>query len=188
MSRPAKPLSTWRWVRLLVPPFLVYGSAAILCVSRGLQELPMGQALLTIAGGWFAWTLVEYLLHRFAFHEEPGKPVAQKHDIHWIHHRNPTDAGHIVTSLFLTLPVAALFFGLFWLIGWGHPAVWPFYGGFAIGYLAYEAVHLAVHQIPQAPLRFLRPLWRHHYWHHFRTPDRYYGVTTRLWDWIFGTA
>ncbi|MDW8416827.1 MAG: sterol desaturase family protein [Bacteroidia bacterium] len=173
--------------KVLVPPYLFYGTVILICFYWSYSVCPLWLILTCTAGGWVVWTLVEYLLHRFAFHEEPGRPLAEKHDIHWIHHRQPQDPTHIVTSLRLTIQLEVLFFGLFWFIGGGHPAVGAVYGGFGMGYLFYETIHLLIHVHPMPPLRWLRGLWRHHYWHHYRTPDRYYGVTSRWWDYLFGT-
>lgn len=173
--------------RAFLAPLLVYGPVSAAALGYGVYRLPAEQVLWYAGGGWLLWTLVEYLLHRFAFHEEPGKPLAQRYDIHWVHHRRPQDPHHVVTSLRLTVPLAVVFFGLFYGVGGGHPGVWPFYGGFGLGYLSYEALHLGMHTWPEPPLRLLRPLWKHHHAHHFQRPDRNYGVTTPLWDYLFRT-
>ncbi|MCX7605926.1 MAG: sterol desaturase family protein [Bacteroidia bacterium] len=174
--------------RVLLPPLIVYGSVAGVGFALSLAFAPVWKVALVAGSGWLCWTLVEYLIHRFAFHEKPGRPLAQKYDIHWIHHRKPHSPEHIVTSLRLTIPVALVFGGLFWLLWGGHVLFWAFYSGFVIGYLWYEGLHLSIHVWPQPPFRWLRPLWRHHHWHHFRDPHKYHGVTTRWWDYVFGSV
>ncbi|MCS6789434.1 MAG: sterol desaturase family protein [Bacteroidia bacterium] len=176
-----------RAYRVLLPPLVVYGGAVGVSLVWSLMHYSIGWVGLMAVGGWFFWTLVEYLIHRFGFHEEPGRPWAQKYDIHWIHHRQPHRSEHIVTSLSLTVPVALIFFGVFYLIGAGSPLVGAWYAGFGIGYLSYEMIHLMIHIHPIPPLRWLRSLWMHHYHHHFRSPNKYYGVTSRWWDYLFGT-
>ena len=57
--------------------------------------------------------------------------------------------------------------------------------GIALGYLCYGLVHDAIHA-----RRFQQPLLRrwaglHHVHHHH--PDTNFGVTTPLWDVVFGT-
>jgi dihydroceramide fatty acyl 2-hydroxylase len=63
--------------------------------------------------------------------------------------------------------------------------------GVLIGYLAYEYVHLSAHRRPRrglpGPLALLRMSKRYHLRHHFDCMDRAFGVTTPLWDWLFGT-
>ncbi|MCS7189240.1 MAG: sterol desaturase family protein [Bacteroidia bacterium] len=173
---------------ILLPPYLVYGSIIALCLRWASQEFSTLWIAATMVGGWFFWTLVEYLLHRFGFHELPGRPLAKRYDIHWIHHRLPHNPKHIVTSLWLTLPLAAVFFIIFWAVGGGSPLVGAWYAGFGIGYLMYETIHYLIHVRPHPPFKFLRGLWKYHYRHHFQDDSRYYGVTTRWWDYVFGTA
>ena len=58
--------------------------------------------------------------------------------------------------------------------------------GMILGYLSYELVHYAIHRSKWFRV-YLRPLVRHHLYHHHKDDGRCYGVTTPLWDWIFGT-
>ena len=60
-----------------------------------------------------------------------------------------------------------------------------FSAGLLTGYVWYEFVHLAEHGAWRLPM--LRRLTRHHAWHHFKDWERAFGVTTPLWDWVFGT-
>ncbi len=57
---------------------------------------------------------------------------------------------------------------------------------FAGAYLGYEAMHRREHTHPGSGSfgRFLR---RHHFYHHFSDPAFNHGVTSPLWDWVFGT-
>ncbi|MCK6457046.1 MAG: sterol desaturase family protein, partial [Phycisphaerae bacterium] len=59
------------------------------------------------------------------------------------------------------------------------------HAGLLLGYVAYEFVHLSSH----AGRRWgpLRALDRYHMRHHFENANRTFGVTTPLWDWVFGT-
>jgi hypothetical protein len=135
---------------------------------------------------WFAaglawWTLLEYLLHRLAFH---GR-LAGLGRRHLAHHAEPRSRDLSLASA----PAVAL--------GLGAHAVallaclGPMPGGAALvgvasGYAAYEAVHLAVHR-PRPRSRILRHLRRHHLLHHGAEPHARFGVTSDLWDRVFGT-
>jgi sterol desaturase/sphingolipid hydroxylase (fatty acid hydroxylase superfamily) len=59
--------------------------------------------------------------------------------------------------------------------------------GVIAGYMAYEAIHLRIHS-PAAGGALLRTLRKHHYYHHFANDQVCYGVTSPLWDWVFGSA
>lgn len=178
----------WERYRWLMLPYGIYLPVIIGGLWWTISQTQPWQVIAFVAGGLFFWTFVEYLLHRWGFHEPPGGPLAKKLDIHWGHHAHPHAPDRIVTHPLQSIPLAVLFLGLFWLIGRGHPLVWAFYAGFGLGYLMYETLHFLMHVHPQPPMRFLRRLWQHHYWHHFRDETRYFGVTNRFWDWVFGTA
>ncbi|MDT7942479.1 MAG: sterol desaturase family protein [Bacteroidota bacterium] len=51
----------------------------------------------------------------------------------------------------------------------------------------YEYTHYAIHKYPQPPHPLLKGLWQNHYLHHYRMPEKRFGVTTTLWDRVFGT-
>jgi sterol desaturase/sphingolipid hydroxylase (fatty acid hydroxylase superfamily) len=62
----------------------------------------------------------------------------------------------------------------------------PAFAGLLAGYLWYDLTHYAVHHLkPRTALGEAQR--RYHYLHHFKTPDRRYGVTTPVWDLVFGT-
>ncbi len=66
------------------------------------------------------------------------------------------------------------------------PAVFPFFGGFTIGYLMYDYIHFHTH-FGQSRSRLAKSLRRRHLQHHFACPDRLYGVSSPLWDYVFRT-
>ena len=130
--------------------------------------------------GLVAWTLVEYVLHRFVLHGiQPFKAW------HAEHHRRPRAL--IGTPTILS---AALIAMLVFLPGLVLSDVWracAFTFGLLTGYLVYAIVHHATHHW-RADNAWLRRVKRHHAWHHspIAAPGRY-GVSSALWDFVFGT-
>lgn len=61
-----------------------------------------------------------------------------------------------------------------------------FTGGFLFGYAAYLGVHYMVHAI-KPPKNFLKILWVNHSIHHYKDDERAFGVSSPLWDLVFGT-
>lgn len=139
-------------------------------------------------GGLVAWTFMEYVLHRFVFHwMPPGKWGARIHFIiHGVHHDYPNDRLRLVMPPVVSIPLAVLFFGLYRLV-LGALTVYPFFAGFLLGYLCYDMTHYAVHH-----LNWKHPLWQrikqHHMLHHFQQPDKGFGVSSPLWDFVFKTT
>lgn len=136
------------------------------------------------AGGWLSWTLLEYWLHRAIFHlsgETDARKVA-RFVLHTHHHRTPMDRGRLAATPFqggsLALLLAAID-GL--VIGGGWQAA---LAGQIFGYLVYEAAHYAAHHSARA--WFGARLRRHHLRHHARSGGNF-GISSGLWDVVFGT-
>jgi len=133
-------------VLLAISPFTVSSNAAL------------------FATGVAAWTLAEYVVHRFVLH---GLVPTQ----HALHHANPDAA---VLSIFWQIWAC---FALIYLTAGG-----AFLAGGLVAYAWYLFVHhCAHHGHDELPL-----LLRHHRRHH-QFATRNYGVSTTLWDHAFGT-
>ena len=131
---------------------------------------------LAVLGGWFTWTLGEYVLHRFGMHEARGKGLASRE--HLKHH---ADRDSVLEKWALSWTGIILFglaFGYF---------VTPAFGfGWVLGYGFYDWQHYWAHR--RAPRnRYERWLRRHHFHHHFGHPMANHCVTWPLWDKVFGT-
>jgi sterol desaturase/sphingolipid hydroxylase (fatty acid hydroxylase superfamily) len=161
-------------VRLVIFVTLLAATA-----GAGIANLHQQPALLIALFilGLLAWTIIEYLLHRFAFHGFAP---------HWQHHEKPTDPVFIVAPLSLSLSASAILFALFSLAARSLPSGATILAGVIAGYIAYEAVHLRIHS-SAAGGPILRTLRRHHYYHHFASDQVCYGVTSPIWDFIFQT-
>ena len=135
--------------------------------------------------GLFIWTLTEYVLHRFVFHWlHPGKIGARLHFIfHGVHHDYPSDSKRLVMVPTVSIPLSALFFYLFKL-AIGPVLVAPFFMGFLAGYLFYDMVHYAIHHY-NFKSKFWLNLKHHHMLHHYKDMDHGYGVSSKIWDYIF---
>lgn len=135
--------------------------------------------------GIFVWTFAEYMLHRYVFHWISEFPLQKKfhHLVHGFHHDHPLDEDHLFMPPAPGFLLAALFTGIFFLF-MGNLA-FVFTAGFINGYMIYAIIHYSTHKF-KAP-KYLKPLWRHHNQHHFRYPDKAFGVSSPLWDIVFRT-
>ncbi len=150
-----------------------------------------GQGALTIlaltAAGLFIWTLSEYWLHRKVFHWDPDHPIGHRLHfiIHGVHHDHPNDKMRLVMPPGASIPLALLFFGLFWLV-FGAPSAYPLFAGFLVGYLIYDYMHYYLHHaVPRTKLG--KSLREQHMRHHFQDHRFGYGVSSPLWDAVFKT-
>ncbi|SHO63943.1 sterol desaturase family protein [Algoriphagus zhangzhouensis] len=149
-------------------------------------SINLGMGLLVLFIGYIAFTLVEYLMHKYFFHMEPNTPIKDKlqYTVHGVHHDYPKDKDRLAMPPFVSAAYAAIFYLVFKLI-MGDFALY-FLPGFLIGYASYLGVHYIVHAF-NPPKNFLKILWVNHAIHHYKDPDKAFGVSTPLWDMILGT-
>ncbi len=62
-----------------------------------------------------------------------------------------------------------------------------FFPGFILGYLLYASMHYAIHAW-HPPFKWLKPIWRNHHLHHYKNDDLGFGVSSHIWDKVFGTS
>ncbi len=136
--------------------------------------------------GLFSWTFFEYILHRYVFHFVNDKEWAQRfhYFVHGVHHEYPKDKQRLVMPPVPSIIIAATFFIIFRAIMGSYGLV--FFSGFIIGYLCYAMIHYTLHAF-RPPKNVLKFAWEYHNIHHFRHPDKAFGVSSPLWDIIFGT-
>jgi sterol desaturase/sphingolipid hydroxylase (fatty acid hydroxylase superfamily) len=173
-----------------VVPLVVFVPVILFMLFLSVYEYNI--KILNIVGliffGVFIWTITEYLLHRFVFHLELKSELGKKiHFIfHGVHHDYPSDSRRLVMPPSVSIPLAALFYFLFrFLIG--NISVLPFFAGFLSGYLFYDMTHYAVHHFNMHS-KFWLAIKHHHIRHHYQDPDKGYGVSSPLWDLIFGST
>jgi sterol desaturase/sphingolipid hydroxylase (fatty acid hydroxylase superfamily) len=171
----AHPITPGIWFGWIVIWGLWSGATAF-----GLGVIPL------FAAGFLITTLIEYVLHRWIFHFVPKnqKQRLQHFLLHGYHHEFMNDPMRLVLPPIGIWPVAAVFavvwyfvFGAYWL---------PIYAGTAAGYIAYDWTHYYTHYFnPKGgPGRWLK---RYHMLHHHDSPNHRYGITSPLWDFVFGT-
>jgi sterol desaturase/sphingolipid hydroxylase (fatty acid hydroxylase superfamily) len=131
-------------------------------------------SLALVSAAYAAWTLAEYLLHRYLLHKGPLRRY------HLLHHRHP-EALIGVSALYTGIAVASSV-----LLSYLARPLAPFILGILAGYFWYISFHWMVHHVPFANGR-LRVIARNHSEQHHRNVHRHFGVTTRIWDRVFGT-
>jgi hypothetical protein len=155
-------------------------------------------APLAFLTGAASWTALEYTLHRFVGHGPRRRPPAtlvgrlspsgflgafnHEHLAHHADHRYFAPTRQKVAAAAVVTTAAAMV---------GSALLGPRRGlSFALGlggmYVGYEVMHRRVHTHgPRGD--YQRWMWRHHLFHHFKSPRRNHGVTSPLWDRGLGT-
>jgi sterol desaturase/sphingolipid hydroxylase (fatty acid hydroxylase superfamily) len=145
-----------------------------------------GAVLGFLALGVLIWSLVEYTMHRWVFHYQPTSRWGKQFHflLHGVHHDYPRDASRLVMPPVISIPFSLVSYGLF-VIGFGRVAPAAF-AGFLVGYLFYDMLHYATHHFSMT-----RGVWlwlkKYHMRHHYDDDHVGYGVSSPVWDYVFGT-
>jgi hypothetical protein len=178
----------------LYPVSLTYslGATAVTAFALWKKAPPPAVAAAYLAG-ILAWTLVEYLFHRYGLHGVfPPGPSAwsrflhrQLDHLHWEHHQRPWDGNHINGTLRDTGPAVAVLAVLAALNGrFGLVAL----AGFLQAYVAEEWIHHSVH-FYTFRLRAFRWLKARHIVHHSAHGKHgSFGLSSPLWDLVLHTS
>jgi len=165
--------------------FFVYANC-LLYWSITHTSLSIGLTIAMFMFGFFLFTWVEYLAHRYVFHMNTVTALRKKiqYVMHGVHHEFPKDKDRLAMPPLISVTVATLLLLLFRLaLGDFAFSILP---GFLVGYAAYLAVHYMVH-VFRPPKNVLRKLWINHSVHHYKNGESAYGVSSPLWDYIYGT-
>lgn len=179
---------------LAVP--IVYLPIVAALVAQGVAVgAPLLAVATTFVAGFVAWTLTEYWLHRTAFHWEPDTWWGPKfhflvHGVHHVHHKDPY---RLVMPPAVSLTLAVVFYGVFWAAAQGLALAgvdpswhWSGYAGFVLGYVVYDCMHYMLHHF-RPRTRWMKQLRAHHMNHHHNHPELKFGVSSMVWDRVFGT-
>ena len=164
---------------------IICGIMLFITVSKGV--IFWTDVIWIVFAGSLTWSLAEYFVHRLAYHTEPESDrfYQFQFNAHGVNHHYPKDDSRLAMPPIPSLVLSSVFFGVFYLImGKFAFAFWP---GFIFGYLAYITLHYYQHVVKSPKYGPWKKLWRHHKAHHYSDPYSAFGVTTRLWDWVFGT-
>ncbi|WP_244525918.1 sterol desaturase family protein [Sphingobacterium wenxiniae] len=167
------------WIPVIV--YLVYKAYAI-------GGLSVSSVALYYFSGLVFWTLAEYVLHRWVFHYHPTSDWGKRiHFIfHGVHHDYPKDRLRLVMPLSASIPMATIIYLIFSLF-FAEYTLAAFFAGFMLGYLIYDECHYAMHHANFKSGIFKR-IKDHHMLHHYADPEKGFGVSSSIWDVIFGSG
>ncbi|PPS06495.1 hypothetical protein GOBAR_AA14153 [Gossypium barbadense] len=144
-------------------------------------------AALAVVGGIFIWTLLEYCLHRFLFHIKTRSYWGNTFHylLHGCHHKHPLDGLRLVFPPAATAILCAPVWTMFKLLS--SPSTAPaLFGGGLLGYVTYDCTHYYLHH-GKPSKGYGQILKRYHLNHHFKVQNKGFGITSSIWDHVFGT-
>lgn len=179
VSLPSMKLSKFGYYEdFFVYPALI--AALSIYTVHGIIGSQIAEWLLFSLSGIAAWTFVEYFLHRVLFHNIPF--FKKMHDDH---HAMPKALMGTPTWLSVAIGSIAIFSPLWWITGFLVAS--SICTGLMIGYLGYATIHHLDHHVNPQHDTYLYWAKRRHALHHYCGESKNFGVTTDVWDRLFGT-
>ncbi|KAG0224961.1 fatty acid alpha-hydroxylase [Actinomortierella wolfii] len=173
----------------LIP--LLWGPAIAFNAWRSIDAgLSVEAMLLWLVVGIFLWTLAEYLIHRFLFHVDQRLPdsntwLVAHFLLHGIHHYLPMDRLRLVMppalGVTLATPLNYLAHALF-----PTRIAFAVMSGAFLGYVLYDMTHYYLHHAKVFKIHF-KSMKTYHLAHHYKNFEGGYGITSKIWDRVFGT-
>lgn len=172
-------------IELPVSLFLLYG-ILLLLASVHYTSLSVWATLLMFISGLLSFSWVEYTVHRYVFHMSINTPRKKRlqYILHGVHHEYPKDEQRLAMPPLLSTAIATgLLFIFRWILGeWAF----AYLSGFLMGYAFYLFIHFVVH-VYSPPRNRFKAIWTNHSLHHYKNGKTAFGVTSPLWDYVYGT-
>jgi sterol desaturase/sphingolipid hydroxylase (fatty acid hydroxylase superfamily) len=173
-------------ISIPVTVFFLY-AGGLLYYTQTATELTLGLVIFLFLSGTLLFTFAEYAIHRWVYHPPENASAGHRnftYKIHGVHHDHPKDKQRLAMPPVLSVVVSTLLLVIFRVIM--HQYAFAFTAGFLVGYALYLLIHYIIHMY-RAPQNIFKALWVNHSIHHYSEDEILFGVSTPLWDYIFGT-
>ncbi len=169
--------SKWNYYLSLATDFL---TAVVFLVLSIYYSTDIWASLAFFIVGVIFFTFLEYAVHAWLFHEDHPLKVFIEGHAH--HHQNPFS--YDAMPFFMSALIATVFA---WLLHFIMPTgdALALVGGMALGYFNYGIMHHIMHR-REFSSKYWRYMQEFHFVHH-KKPKLNHGITTDIWDRIFGT-
>ncbi|MDT5272228.1 MAG: dihydroceramide fatty acyl 2-hydroxylase [Acidobacteriota bacterium] len=174
----------------LYKPFIFY--IAVLAVMQFAVVKSDASSLTAAAGlfvaGLMTWGLYEYATHRWVLHREPKTEGFNLPGnlTHLRHHADPNSLQRLNVQLSESVPVCVVYYLLAWGLTGSWQAATHLFTGLIAGYFFYEYLDFQAHHGTSRG-RLTRYFRKYHLQHHHYDATVRYGVTSPLFDYLFGT-
>ncbi|KAK0085177.1 hypothetical protein PV325_005632 [Microctonus aethiopoides] len=184
-------ITPWYMVPIVWIPISIYffflGSSEIISNSIGNSLINI---TLTFGCGLLHWTFLEYVLHKKIFHLKPPSDsktlIAMHFLLHGLHHKAPFDNRRLVFPPVAGICIATVLYKWYQLF---LPTVLLniIVAGTMTGYLCYDMIHYYLHHGTPIAETYLYDMKRYHNYHHFSHHEQGFGISCKLWDYVFNT-
>lgn len=141
--------------------------------------------------GLLVWGLMEYIAHRWIFHYPSKTKTANFIHFfsHGIHHLTPLDTSRLTFPPPFSMAIGLVVYKAFINLLPYFNAVHALYAGVACGYMLYDAIHYYFHHGEAFVwFKYLQYMKVRHMDHHYKNPNGNFGVSSPIFDFVFGTS
>lgn len=145
--------------------------------------------------GLISWSLMEYFLHRYVFHiDTKSIPGNFFHFFaHGIHHLSPLDTTRLTFPPYFSIVIGIIIYSLSTRFFSLQSGVQAWFAGLITGYMFYDTLHYYFHHekfLHWVPLigQYVTYMKSRHLAHHYKNPNKNYGVSSPFFDYVFGTS
>ena len=155
-------------------------------VRSGASSIASAAGLFVV--GLLTWGLYEYSIHRWVLHREPKEEGFNLPGnlTHLRHHADPNSLQRLNVQLSESVPVCVSYVLLAWALTGSWQAATHLFTGLMAGYFFYEYLDFQAHHGTSRG-RLTRYFRKYHLQHHHYDATVRFGVTSPLFDYIFGT-
>ena len=174
----------------LYKPYIFYVTVLFImqfAVVRSGESSPAAAAALFVAG-LLTWGLYEYVTHRWVLHREPKSEGFNLPGnlTHLRHHADPNSLQRLNVQLSESVPVCVVYVFGAWALTGSWQAATHLFTGLIAGYFFYEYLDFQAHHGTSRG-RLTRYFRKYHLQHHHYDATVRFGVTSPLFDYLFGT-
>lgn len=132
--------------------------------------------------GWFTWTFIEYVWHRFYTHTKKEERKNKVYDNHLYHHTHPAEIKITAKQRAMMVLISAALITISVILN----NYFTFIAGLWMGINCFFLIHYSLHQ--QWAPKIFPGLVRFHMIHHCKNPDSCFCFSLTFWDTLFNTS
>ncbi len=152
------------------------------------SDVSSGSILIAFIVGVIYWTFLEYGIHRWVYHTHFKTRILSYFlgSFHLYHHKEVGDRRVYNSGFLMIYLLTPLVVSPFLLITRHIGILSALILGLSIAYFIYECVHFLIHY-KKFKSGYMAYIQSFHFHHHDKAPNKNFGNTSHLWDFLLGT-
>jgi sterol desaturase/sphingolipid hydroxylase (fatty acid hydroxylase superfamily) len=144
--------------------------------------------LISFVTGAIYWTFLEYAIHRWVYHTHFKSRILSYFlgSFHTYHHKEVSDRRVYNSGFLMIYLITPVVISPFLLVTRDLGILAALILGLSSAYFIYECVHFLIHY-KKFESGYMAYIQSYHFHHHDKAPNKNFGNTSHLWDFLLGT-